>query len=137
MSDLSRNSGADISAPKRTPPFSIRLSEDERERLIAAAGGIPLGSYIKATVLGYAPPIRRRASRLPTQDRRTLAKALALFARSRIANNLNQLARAANIGTLPVTPETEADLKEALQLVRRLHALMMDGLGYRIGEDGF
>lgn len=137
MSYLSHKSGAEISAPKKATPFSIRLSEDERERLIAAAGGIPLGSYIKATMLDRAPPIRRRASLLPKQDKRTLAKALALFARSRIANNLNQLARAANIGTLPLTPETEADLKEALRLVRRLHALMMDGLGYRIEEDGF
>lgn len=136
MSDLSHKSGADLSAPTKASPFSIRLTEDERERLVAAAGGIPLGSYIKATMLGYAPPIRRRASPLPKQDKRVLAKALALFARSRVANNLNQVAKAVNIGTLPVTLETEAELKETLRLVRRLHDLMMDGLGYRM-EDRF
>jgi nitroreductase len=136
MSDLSHKSGADSSTPKKATPFSIRLTEDERERLVAAASGIPLGSYIKATMLGYAPPIRRRASPLPKQDKRILAKALALFARSRVANNLNQLARAANIGTLPVTLETDAELKETLRVIRRLHDLMMDGLGYRM-EDRF
>jgi len=134
MSEISRKSGADIPAPVKAAPFSIRLSEDERDRLVAAAGGIPLGSYIKATMLDRSPPIRRRASPLPKQDRRVLAKALALFSRSNVANNLNQLARAVNIGTLPVTPETEAELRELLRLVRRLHDLMMDGLGYRMED---
>jgi len=134
MSEISRKSGADIPAPTKAAPFSIRLSEDERDRLIAAAGGIPLGSYIKATMLDRAPPIRRRASPLPKQDRRILAKALALFSRSNVANNLNQIAKAVNIGTLPVTPETEAELRELLRLVRRLHDLMMDGLGYRMED---
>lgn len=137
MSDLSHKSGADVSAPKKAAPFSIRLTDDERERLIQDAGGIPLGTYIKATMLDRAPPIRRRASPLPKQDKRILAKALALFTHSRVANNLNQLAKAVNIGTLPVTPETEADIKETLRIVRRLHDLMMGGLGYRVGEDGF
>ena len=136
MSCISHKSGADLPAPKKATPFSIRLTEDERERLVAAAGGIPLGSYIKATMLGYAPPIRRRASPLPKQDKRVLAKALGLFSRSNVANNLNQLTKAVNIGTLPVTLETDADLKETLRLVRRLHDLMMDGLGYRM-EDRF
>lgn len=130
MSDLSRNSGADNSAPKRLPPFSIRLSEDERARLIAAAGGVPLGTYIKAAALGETAP-RRRSSPFTIQDRRAFSEALALLGQSRLASNLNQLARAANIGTLPVTPETEADLKEALRAVRSLRDLLLAGLGYR------
>ncbi|PZU85748.1 MAG: hypothetical protein DI527_20935 [Chelatococcus sp.] len=136
MSDISRNAAAAEAAPQKAVPFSIRLTEDERARLVAAAGGIPLGSYIKATMLGYAPPIRRRASPLPKQDKKVLAKALALFARSRVSNNLNQLTKAVNMGTFPVTPETEAELRELLRLVRRLRDLMMDGLGYRM-EDRF
>ncbi len=130
MSDLSRNSGADASAPKRPPPFSIRLSEDERARLMAAAGGIPLGTYIKTAALGGTAP-RRRSSSFTVQDRRSFSEALALLGQSRLASNLNQLARAANIGTLPVTPETEADLREALQIVRSLRDLLLAGLGYR------
>jgi nitroreductase len=124
-----------VAAPKkRPPPFSIRLNEEERERLTQAANGIPLASFIKATMLGYAPPVRRRTSPLPIQDRRVLSQGLALLARSRIANNLNQLAKAANLGILPVTPETEAELKEALLTLRRLRDLMMAGLGYKMDE---
>jgi hypothetical protein len=39
---------------------------------------------------------------------------LALLGRSRLANNLNQLAYAANIGSLPLTPETEEELQAAI-----------------------
>ena len=130
MSDLSRNSGADDRAPKRPPPFSVRLSEDERARLMAAAGGVPLGTYIKAAALGGTAP-RRRSSPFAVQDRRAFSEALALLGQSRLASNLNQLARAANIGSLPLTPETEADLKEALRAVQSLRALLLAGLGYR------
>ena len=41
---------------KRPSPFSIRLTEDERTRLVVEAAGAPLGAYIKAKVLG-APPL--------------------------------------------------------------------------------
>lgn len=134
MSDLSRNAGGAEPAPQKGIPFSIRLTEDERARLVAAADGLPLGSYIKASMLDRAPKVRRRASPLPKQDKRVLAKALGLFARSNVANNLNQIAKAVNIGTFPVTPETEAELRELLRLVRRLHDLMMEGLGYRMED---
>lgn len=38
--------------------------------------------------------------------------------RSRLSSNLNQLAYAVNIGSLPVTPETEAELLAALRDVQ-------------------
>lgn len=97
------------------------------------AAGAPLGAYIKAKVLG-APPIRLRRSGHGVEDRRALAQALALLGRSRVSNNLNQLAYAVNIGALPVTPETEADLREALQAVRDMRALLLKALGHKPGD---
>lgn len=48
---------------------------------------------------------------------------------SRLSQNLNQLARAVNTGSLPVTPETEADLKEACDAVVQLRNELMRALG--------
>ena len=130
------DSGHDLpsSGPHRTirrpPPFSLRLTVEERARLLAAADGVPLGAYIKAAALREAG-LRRRSSAFAVQDKRAFGEALALLGQSRLASNLNQLARAANIGTLPLTPETEADLKEALQTVRSLRDLLLAGLGFR------
>lgn len=115
---------------KRLPPFSIRFSEDERARLAMEAAGAPLGAYIKTKVLG-GPPVRTRRTGLVVQDRAALAKGLALLGRSRLSNNLNQLAYAVNIGSLPVTLETEAELVAALRDVHELRWLFMVALGLK------
>jgi hypothetical protein len=117
-------------ARKRPAPFSLRLSADERERLEREAAGAPLGGYIKAKVLAGAP-LRARRTGLSVQDREALGQVLALLGRSRLTSNLNQIAHAVNIGSLPVTPETEAELYAALRDVRSIRALLLTALGLR------
>jgi hypothetical protein len=122
--------------PKKRPaPFCIRLSAEERARLIDEAGDLALGAYIKAKLFGDdARAIRVRRSGLPLEDRKALAQALALLGQSRMANNLNQLAHAANIGVLPVTPETEAELHEACAHVGEMRFTLMRALGLKPEE---
>ncbi|MBX3567508.1 MAG: hypothetical protein KF914_05580 [Rhizobiaceae bacterium] len=115
---------------KRDAPFAIRLSKEERARLEQEAAGAPLGTYIKAKALGL-PPLRMRRSGLAVEDRQALAKALALLGRSRLSSNLNQLARLANVGALPMTPETEAELSGALSDVHDIRRLLMTALGLK------
>jgi len=81
-------------APRRPAPFSLRLTPEERARLEAEAGGVPLGTYIKAKALGG--PALRRAGLI--EDRQALSQALALLGKTHYANNLNQLAHLANMG---------------------------------------
>jgi len=128
------------SAPPRLPrerraaPFSLRLSEAERERLIAEANGVALGAFIKARLFDRHVPsdtTRRVRRSTAVKDEAALAQALALLGSSHMASNLNQLARAANLGILPVTPETEASLVEAAETVRELRRLLMRALGFR------
>lgn len=117
---------------KRPAPFSIRLSAEDRARLAMEAAGAPLGAYIKAKLLGSMPTERKRRKVLTIQDREALARALALLGRSHLSNNLNQIARAVNIGVLPVTPETEEELYAALRDVRELRRLLMTALGFKV-----
>lgn len=126
-----KNSRSCVSKPrkKRPAPFSIRLSETERAHLVKEAGGAPLGAYIKAKALDGLP---HRAGRT-VEDQKALAKLLAQLGGSRIANNLNQLAYAANIGSLPMTPETEDDLRETLRAVRDMRRLLLVALGLKPG----
>jgi nitroreductase len=118
---------------KRPPPFSIRLSEEDRARLAIEAAGAPLGAYIKEKVLGSVVVGRKRRKGQAIEDREALAQALALLGRSHFSNNLNQIAHAVNIGTLPVTPETESELLAALRAVREIRSLLMAALGHREG----
>jgi hypothetical protein len=72
---------------------------------------------------------RRTRGKHPVKDHEALGRLLAELGRSRIANNLNQLARAANSGSLPVTPEVEADLIEACEEVAALRGELIKALG--------
>ena len=81
---------------KKTPPFSLRLTFEERARLEELAGDMPLGAYIRRKVFdgqGLKKKRARARSRRPIKDEQKLAQVLAMLGQSRIANNLNQLAK--------------------------------------------
>jgi hypothetical protein len=48
---------------------------------------------------------------------------------SRLSANLNQLTKAVNTGSLPVTPDTEAELIEACREVSEIRDALMRALG--------
>lgn len=106
-------------------PFSLRLSFEERARLTEQAGRTPLGAYIRERVLAEPP----RRSRLTLADRQALLQVLGTLGQSRIANNLNQLAKQANLGTLPVTPDTEAELNSAAADIAAMREMLVKALG--------
>ena len=119
------------SARKKTPPpFSLRLTEEEREKLDHAAAGTPLGPFIKAKLFdGDLSPRRTRGS-APVKDHAALARALGLLGNLRLANNLNQLAKAANMGALPLSTEVEDELMATCAAVLAIRLELMKALGY-------
>ena len=119
---------------RRPPPFSLRLSFEERAKLEARAGALPLASYIKSVVLdGDAPAYRQR--RKPAEaDQKLLAEVLACLGSTRLANNLNQLAKAANSGALYCDAATTAELTRACDDVRAMRLLLMQALGLKVED---
>jgi hypothetical protein len=109
-------------------PFSIRLTDDERRLLSERSGGRPLGPFVRDLILAPDARAVRRKPNAPLRDEASLARVLAALGQSRIANNLNQLAKAANIGALPVTRETEADIGTACAAVREMRNALMRAL---------
>ncbi|MCQ0990349.1 hypothetical protein [Jiella marina] len=120
---------------RRLAPFSLRLTASERQRLEqhAAAEGLPLGTYIKTKALDLRAPARRRRGRL-VDDGQALAKALALLGRSDLSASLKELASAARIGALPVTPDLEAGLRQAVDHVGQIRAHLITALGLKTGS---
>lgn len=99
---------------KYPPPFSLRLTFEERAALEKAAAGMPLGAYIRSRLFDGRIPQRRTRGKFPVKDHAALGQVLGQLGKSRPANNLNQLARAANTGSLPVTPDTECSGRRSL-----------------------
>lgn len=117
-------------------PFSLRLTFDERAALEHSAGSRPLGAYIRSKLFGGAekPRKARTRTRKPLKDEKALSELLGKLGESRLASNLNQLAKATNSGSLPVTPDTEKALQSACNDVRIMRILLMKALGYYASE---
>jgi hypothetical protein len=134
MMTNSRHNFSKVAKPKTPPPFSLRFTFEERAQLDAAANGVALGAYIKAVLFdGDLSKVRRRNTN-PVADHEALGRVLGALGQSRLSNNLNQMARAVNTGTLPVHPETEQDLRDACAEVAAIRADLIKALGLESGE---
>jgi hypothetical protein len=117
---------------KLAVPFCLRLTFDERAALEKEAGNKPLGAYIRSKLFhgSEAPRRVRTRTRKPLKDERALGKLLGELGKARLANNLNQLAKAVNMGSLPVTPDTEKALQRACMAIQDMRDLLMQALGF-------
>lgn len=138
MSDLSqRFNTAGASKPARTaypPPFSIRLTHDERAKLDVLRGNKSLSAYIREQLFGDDAAPRKRGGNGPVQNAEALGRVLGALGQSRLPSNLNQLAKAVNTGSLPVTPETESDLAAACRDISAMRADLLRALGKWPGD---
>ena len=125
---------------RTSSPFSIRFSDGEREWLNREAGTLSLAAHIRLKLFGTSASAkdRRKPSRKPqrpTIDRAVLAKALGELGKSRLASNMNQIAKLANMGALPVGDELLEDLKTACADIRAIRSALIAALGIT-PEDG-
>jgi len=118
----------DMTLNDRPATFTLRLTPEDRLRLERDAAGMSLGAYIRWRVFDPNRPPPKSRNKFPVKDHQALSKALAALGQSRIANNLNQLAAAAHIGALPVTPEIEGDLRECVQHVAAIRKILIAAL---------
>ena len=123
---------------KYAPPFSIRLSDEERTILEQAAGDRPLAAYIRWQIFkDIMPdmPKRRKRGEAADIDQKAIAKLLGALGQSRIASNINQLAKAANSGSLPVNHDVLASLQEAVTAVNWMRETLIKALGLNPQSD--
>lgn len=130
FNDLSAKPAEDEAGKtKYPPPFSIRFTFEERARLDADRGSRALSTHIREKLFGDDIAPRRRPGNSPLGDAEALGRVLGALGASRLSSNLNQLAKAVNTGSLPVSPEVEAELMEACQEVQELRADLLRALG--------
>jgi len=115
---------------KSASPFSLRLTDEKRARLNEQAGSQPLGAYIRSRIFGKNTE-KRRQTRRPGLDHQKLALVLSELGRSRLASNMNQLAKAANIGTLDFSDSVVRDLQEACRAIAQMREMLIVALGLK------
>ncbi len=124
---------------KYPAPFSLRLSTQEREDITKLADGQPLGQFIRDAILKHGKrPAPRRTPHI--HEIKLLAELLGALGQSRIASNINQLAKAANSGSLPVNDEVLQGLKDAVSAIQWMRTCLIKAMNLkpqdnRIKED--
>ncbi|MFP7675139.1 plasmid mobilization protein [Marivita sp. S0852] len=128
--DFNKIAAEEVVAEKKyPPPFSLRLTHEERARLEAEAGDLSLSAYIRECLFGEEASPRKASGKRPVEDKEALGRVMGALGNSRLSSNLNQLAKAVNTGSLPVTPETEAELVEACEGIAQIRADLLKALG--------
>lgn len=118
---------------RKSKPFPIRLSEDERRELERQAGSLPLGTYIKSRLLDSdTTPIKRM--RRPVADQAALAQALGLIGRSDVGTRLQHLSDAVQNGSLIVDDDTKLVIHSACAEVHAMHRMLMKALGFEVSS---
>ena len=115
-------------------PFSMRFTKEERRSLELAAAGRPLAAYIRWLIFKEDMPDmpkKRTRGETASQDQKQLAKLLGALGKSRISQNINQLAKAANSGSLPVTEEIVDYLNESVSAIQWMRKTLIKGMGVK------
>lgn len=118
---------------KRPAPFSLRLTFEERSKLDKDAAGMSLAAYIRMRLFADDAAPRKVRNKFPVKDHKMLSNCLAILGQSRISNNLNQMTKLANMGALPVSEETEAELMKACKHIAEIRQCIFEALGLQDG----
>ena len=114
--------------------FSLRLTPDEKALLRRRAGALSVSAYIRKQTLG-ADAKPRRVRRNPVTDQKALARVLSALGASRLSANINQLAKLANQGALPIDDELASDLNQACAEISAMRHDLMIALGSRLDRE--
>lgn len=116
----------------KTTPVAIRLTEAERADLVTRAGRRSLGDYIREKLFGQSA--RQTKTPSPGSSARDLAHVLAQLGQSNLGPSLREMAKAASMGALPLTPENEEAIRQACEATIAMRNDLMRALGLKDGS---
>jgi hypothetical protein len=90
---------------------------------------MPKGAYIKSVIFADDAPTYRKRRQAPSAEQQLLAAVLARLGQTKHANNLNQIAKHLNLGTLVLDEELAADINAALADIAWMRTKLMEALG--------
>ena len=114
---------------KYPSPITLRLSQSEIDRLDAMVSGASRSAYIRKQIFGENADKRKYRPKTPKIDDVAVSQILAMLGASRIGNNLNQLAKAANTGALIADDEVIAQIEQAYAFHLTIRSMLIQALG--------
>jgi len=127
--DFYAGAGSPVRIKKASPRITLRLADEEREILRKRAGRLSVSAYIRQCLFGKDTTLRKTRNPDAVKDSHALARLLGLMGKTRIADNLESLAREARSGAILLDDVTLRQIDEACRLVRAMRDQLVAALG--------
>jgi len=111
-------------------PITFRVSVEERALLERWAAGSSVSGYIREHLFDESIPKRRTRGKFPIKDHKIISQLLGELRRTKIPNNLNQIARAINCGNVIFSPELRTVILNGCADIADMRRMLMNGLGF-------
>lgn len=138
MSGVAHQDFATASAlkPKKVypKPVCVRFTDCERAELERKAGDLTLSAYVRSQCVGDAAEPHRTRGKRPVKDYEALCQVLGVLGKSKLPNNVNQLAKAVHTGTLGLPEVTEEAILKAAYDIAYIRLTLIKALGLKDGE---
>lgn len=114
---------------KSAPRITLRLSEEELNRLQHATAGMTLSAYVRERLFGKTASLRKVRNPSPVKDQQALARVLGLLGQSEIATSLSTLGYEARCGSILLDEVTYAKIDAACAHVANMRHHLIAALG--------
>lgn len=119
---------------KRTPPLSVRISDDERALLESWAGRMPLGTYVKKRLFdGVDIKPRKARQRSVVEEYDLLARLLGTLGRTDAFRNLGKLIALVENDRLDLDDDDLQTILGACACITAMRRDLVEALGLKEG----
>jgi len=116
---------------RRPKPVFVRVTEQEREELERNAGDLTISAYVRSRCIGDSAQPHRTRGKRPVKDYEALCQVLGALGKSKLPNNVNQIAKAINTGTVALPEDMEAAMLEAAYNIAYIRMTLIKALGLK------
>ena len=114
-------------------PFSIRLSDEERAKLDALAGDMPMAAYVRTRLFDTPSPRHHKMRRFDV-NQSLLKKLVRELGRQHISSRLHRIINAIDDGDLEVDDKLELELSYLCSELRHLRRNIRKALGDELSD---
>ena len=117
--------------PQATHTISLRVTEEEKQRLARDSAGMSRSAYMRERLFGTDAKPRKTRGRFPVKDYEALGRVLGLLGRSNLAEDLSELDWGIENGVVKIDAPTALAIKMACVDIAAMRAELVIALGLK------
>ena len=127
-----QSASADTNERQERPVYvSLRVTPEEKARLVHDAAGMSISAYVRDRLFGESARPRKTRGKFPVKDHRALARVLRALGGSNLAQDFDALSWAVEDGSANLDPESTRVLRQACADIAAMRRELIKALGLK------